>query len=319
MSRIEKRDLERVQYWQGQMLRSRDFRDNEAVEAQRRWWHNRAEHAAFGISRGLEASPADATVTAVLVQPGLAYDCFGRELILERARTIPVPLNSASSSVVLVMSHLNTQDSDRSTATAEVCWTDIHPFDSVEFFWKPKEAVRTENGVPIAQVVSTLTGREIDKKFFRSPTQADASPTVATGTTLRGKTPWQAELLGRISAGQIIEVRTRVNTSAGGFTSVPCYFAWLGGPLLDPRTGLFLPVLFTSIRDEAAGSFTFAYWVFQAGQALQLAFVEGTKVPVPRPDLFVNWIGCQMPPPIPFVPLRDRTSNRLVLKNILKQ
>ena len=320
MTRIEKRDLERLQYWQGQMLRSRDFRDNEAVEAQRRWWHNRAEHAAFGISRGLETSKVDTAVTAVLVQPGLAYDCFGRELILETSQTVLVPSQSASNvrSLVLLIRYVSPKDGEPSTATAEVCWTDsrLNRFDSVEFFWKPKETVRTEDGVPIAQVFYTATERKINPEFFRRPTQADARPTVATGTTLRGKTPWQADTLGRISPGQIIEVRTRVDTSAGGFTSVPCYFAWLGGPLLDPRTGVLLPVLFTSIRDEAAGSFTFAYWVLQAGAVFQRALVEQTKVP--RPDLFVNWIGCQMPPPIPFVPLRDRTSNQLVLKNIVK-
>ena len=332
MTRIEKRDLERLQYWQGQMVRSRDFRDNEAVEAQRRWWHNRAEHAAFGISLGLEASKVDSAVTAVLVRPGLAYDCFGRELILDSAQTVPVPLKSPPNvrSLVLLMKYLSPEDGDRSTATPEVCWTDSHlkKFDAFEFLWKPKEAVRAEDGVPIAQVFYTATVREINLEFFRRPTQADARPTVATGTTLRGKTPWQAQRLGVVDdIGKVVEVRTRVDTSAGGFTSIPCYFGWLGGPLLDPKTGVLLPVLFTSIRDEAADGFTFAYWLFipnpisNGPNPLNAATAEmaSSFEPVPRPDLIVNWIGCQMPVPIPFVPLRDRTSNQLVLKNIVKQ
>ena len=49
MSQTEKRKLERVRYWQGQMLRSRDFNDMHAVEEQRRWWHNRALHNAYGV------------------------------------------------------------------------------------------------------------------------------------------------------------------------------------------------------------------------------------------------------------------------------
>src|SRR6266571_1601325 len=45
-------DLERLRYWQGQMLRGRDFRDQLAIAAQLRWWHNRAIHHAFGIAYG---------------------------------------------------------------------------------------------------------------------------------------------------------------------------------------------------------------------------------------------------------------------------
>jgi len=328
---MEKRELQRIQYWQGQMLRSRDFRDNEAVEAQRRWWHNRAEHAAFGISRGLDAT-ADNTVTAVLVQPGVAYDCFGRELILENAQNIPVPLELNVRSAVLLMKYRSPEGGARSTATAEVCWTDgALKFAAVEFFWEPTEAVRTEDGVAIAQVFYTSTGRQINREFFLRPTQTDARPLVATGTTVRGKTPWQANFLGRVNnAGRIIEVSTRVDTSAAGFTSVPCYFAWLGGPLPDPKTGNLLPLLFSSIRDEAADSFTLAYWVYKTASGSNTfplhpatagdeKFAVTSPPVVERPDLFVVWIGCQMPPAIPFVPLGERTSNRLVLKKILEK
>src|ERR1035438_517824 len=56
MAMVERRELERLRYWQGQMLRSRDFRDDGAIEAQRRWWHNRALHAAFGINYGLQVA-----------------------------------------------------------------------------------------------------------------------------------------------------------------------------------------------------------------------------------------------------------------------
>src|SRR5262249_23851380 len=49
----EQRDLERLRYWQGQMLRSRDFRDQAAQQAELRWWHNRALHNAYGVVAGL--------------------------------------------------------------------------------------------------------------------------------------------------------------------------------------------------------------------------------------------------------------------------
>ena len=49
-------EIERFQYWEGQRLRSRDFRDQIAVEAQLRWWHNRALHGVFGVRYGFHIS-----------------------------------------------------------------------------------------------------------------------------------------------------------------------------------------------------------------------------------------------------------------------
>src|ERR1035441_77211 len=87
MAMVERRELERLRYWQGQMLRSRDFRDDGAIEAQRRWWHNRALHAAFGVNYGLQVAGDASSGTLVLtVTCGLGYDCFGRELILKKDR-----------------------------------------------------------------------------------------------------------------------------------------------------------------------------------------------------------------------------------------
>jgi hypothetical protein len=49
MPRPEPVEIERLRYWQGQKLRSRDFRDQMEMAAQLRWWHNRALHQAFGV------------------------------------------------------------------------------------------------------------------------------------------------------------------------------------------------------------------------------------------------------------------------------
>src|SRR5918912_56411 len=78
-------EIERLRYWQGQKLGSRDFRDQALIEAQLRWWHNRALHNAFGVSRGLQVTrvPDADAFTALSVARGLAYDCYGRELLLQ--------------------------------------------------------------------------------------------------------------------------------------------------------------------------------------------------------------------------------------------
>ena len=86
-------ELERLRYWQGQKLGNKDFRAQALIEAQLRSWHNRALHNAFGISLGLKVTrvPDTDVFTAVSVARGVAYDCYGRELLLQTARDIPLP------------------------------------------------------------------------------------------------------------------------------------------------------------------------------------------------------------------------------------
>src|SRR5829696_1733644 len=81
-------ELQRLRFQQGQQLSSRDFRDQIGIEAQLRWWHNRSLHNAYGIASGFEVEQQD---DSLLVHEGLAYDCRGRELILQQPRAIALP------------------------------------------------------------------------------------------------------------------------------------------------------------------------------------------------------------------------------------
>ena len=339
MSQIEKKELERIRYWQGQVLRSRDFRNNQEVEEQRRWWHNRAEHRAFGVSSGLTpvAIGPEENITAVQIMPGLAYDCFGRELILEQPRIIPVPadasLDQFTGSLILVMSYAATKANAHENS---VCWTPgkTTPAVQVEFFWRPQESFRFEDGVPVAKVNYQPTSiRKLDIDFFRPPPRPKSRPLIATGATIEGKTPWQTQHLASSATETLIEVSVEVNTSSAGFTSVPCYFAWLEGPIVNPKTLEVSRVLLTGIRNETADRFTFLYWfakplgpvppvgplVMVSGLTSGGASLSAVALPppVPRPDFYVSWMGCQMPPVIPFVPMGARTSNRAVSNVVL--
>src|SRR5262245_25900013 len=81
-------EFERFIYRQGQILASRDFRDQQRMEESLRWMHNTALHNAWGVALGYEFTlsgvgpntwDSGETLTA---HPGIAYDYFGRELIL---------------------------------------------------------------------------------------------------------------------------------------------------------------------------------------------------------------------------------------------
>jgi hypothetical protein len=95
-------EMQRLKYWQGQKLLSRDFRDQTSYEAQLRWWHNRALHNAYGVSYGFAVTLID---TRVKVDCGVAYDCYGRELILQTPRELALPEPADDfASVTLVVS-----------------------------------------------------------------------------------------------------------------------------------------------------------------------------------------------------------------------
>lgn len=242
---VERRDLERLSYWQGQMLRSRDFRDDAAFEAQRRWWHNRALHSAFGVSYGLQVALDSTSGEPILtVGCGLAYDCFGRELILREDRPAPPP------------------PPDATTTGAQTLLIQSAP-GGAQLVWEPTSNLGTRNGVPLARATFAASGVTLDETFLEPHARAIARPRLATGDTVRGDTPWEPwniEVVGPegLPQTQSVGVQTRIDTSAAGFTGVPEYFAELQWPnLTNPSTAAFAPAFFPSIADEEPDGFTF--------------------------------------------------------------
>lgn len=310
--KLERQQLERSRYWDGQRLRSEDFRANQRIEEQRRWWHNRAEHQAFGIASGLLVTPFGATVDRVTVSPGVGYDCFGRELVLEQERSLQLPAQFAES-IYLVIRYVQNP-----VSPAGNCWqTTPKPVaEFVEFIWQPKRLFNFTDGVPLAEV-DLLGGKPVFSfDFFRPPPRPQARPLIAVGTTIPGKTPWVIDDT-RLGDAQALQASTEIDTSAGGFTAVPCYFAWLQGPLVDPKTSERLRVIVSRVENEAVDKFRFSYWFV----ATRGSFTHASKNPpqVRRTDLYVSWIGCQMPPALPFVQPSGRGSNQFVLNSLINQ
>jgi hypothetical protein len=329
MPKPEKRKLERVHYWQGQMLRSRDFRDIEAGDAQRRWWHNRALHNAYGVAEGLDCSlPVSARPTGVLVTPGVAYDIFGRELVLEQPQLIPLPIvpPSLTATISLVMRYKPPSHVLRPDESSELCWSagGCIAAGTAEFVWQQGINVNPAEGVAVCRV-DYDKGKAQEPKFqLRASTRPQALPLLASGTTIPGNTPWSPWSAGfTFDANQnqipfLIGVQTWIDTSAAGFTQVPCYFAWLQGALWNPQTRQLTPAIFPSITDESVHGFTFRLWlqairppigaidellnpergiVAAAAAAPSFFFVsdpEEFSLFARQQQLYVSWIGCQM-------------------------
>ncbi len=78
--------ITRVHYFPRQFLRTQDFTDEQAYHIAMRRRHNVAHHT-WGIASGLEVVLADGNF---YVQPGVAIDGYGRELVLSQKQ----PLNA---------------------------------------------------------------------------------------------------------------------------------------------------------------------------------------------------------------------------------
>lgn len=317
----ERRKLERVRYWQGQMLRARDFRNLEEVEAQRRWWHNRAVHNAFGIAEGLECAflGTASKSPAITVKPGVAYDSFGRELILERTATISLPQNISlkfSGAMSLLMRFKPLSSGGDGRAPAGLCWCSFGSIaaGTAEFVWREGERFDPSAGVAVC-AVSFEQGRalpRLDPNLKISSTRPVARPLLGSGATIPGNTAWEPWSMGFTvdengnPIPNYLGVETWIDTSAAGFTRVPCYFASLEGPLWSPATRRLVPALFPSIGNESVGGFTFRLWLqvieppqaeIEEAIATSFRFITWPadfSLYARQEGLYVSWIGCQM-------------------------
>jgi hypothetical protein len=328
MSQTENRKLERVRYWQGQMLRSRDFNNIHAAEEQRRWWHNRALHNAYGVYQDTPQPffiEINADKTAVTVTPGLAYDSFGRELILQAKQTVPLPAGMRDKDEFLLLIRYRTpQPNECRDNLSGACYTDDMPPRPgfAEFIWKRPEQCSFTDGVPLITLVvdSSAKDKLSLKALAQSPSVRPlARPQLGSGYTVPGNTPWDLWTSGEEFAREqeVYGVQTRIDTSAAGFTESPCYFAWLQGDLFSPQTGQLAVAMFTSIAEESLNSFIFRIAFPQQRQqfteigAPVPTAAAGLSRPSPvtarefalfahRQNLYVNWVGCQKNASAPF-------------------
>lgn len=268
MAAIIPENTERFRYWQGQKLLSRDLRDQFATDAQMRWWHNRALHNAYGVRQGLKVTEEDG---GIVVGDGVAYDCFGRELILHCSRTIA---RDSAGKTVLMIRYKETAEFVSHSDLLDVCapcGTSASPnAEEPEFFWADAKTFSFRDGVPL----SKLDGKENDV-FIPPVSRPLARPRISKGATVPGDTAWEiwSETFRNINSkakviisGAVkheVGIQVKIDTSAAGFTKTPCYFAWLQGQVWGAGIGkkTFFPIPFDHITNASINGFTFRLWL----------------------------------------------------------
>ena len=257
---MEQRELERLHYWQGQQLHSRDFHDLAQIEDQLRWWHNRSLHEIPGVREGFDVQVEG---NALLIGCGLAYDGYGRELIHAQETIWPVDDTLPPEGLFLFVQAASSREGKRSWRGACIPAQVERSRKQVEFIWVRANEISTQNGVRLGRVylgTDKLLHFEHEHRFARP----FARPRIASGSTIPGATDWE---LWELKAGELIRsdqvlgLQVRVDSSTAGFIRSPCYFAWLHGVnwmnIQGEKLGLFDILTVEHIDEVSTHGFTF--------------------------------------------------------------
>lgn len=272
MAASDERRLERLRYRAGQLLRSKDFRDQQTIETQLRGWHNRALHNAYGIAKGALGTLAVkemADQRGVTVETGIAYDYFGSELVLANTRT--VQFTSAQDPMFLVIRRQNQHGGHKSDPSPACFMCSAGGAIDTELVWMLVKDFSFRDGVPLARTRLSAGTVRLDPNFRARHARAFARPQIATGTTIPGATSWEVWDIAPATRASLpmsqlaLSLQVRIDISSAGFTTPPDCFAFLQGPLVvkeeseDPEA----PVAKVSLYFEHVDEVTIHSFVFR--------------------------------------------------------
>jgi hypothetical protein len=241
---------ERLLHQHGEALLRRDFAAQSDQDDQLRWWHNRALHGAYGVSEGLSVSTLNPGGQAK-VSPGVAFDAFGRELILEQRRIIDVPETGVEYLLVLSYERPPQTCGER---LGGLCQDGPFAHAGVRLQWVRRAAFSLADGVPLAILNERA---ECAERWSLPLARSQARPRIGHGLVVVDDEfdfgPWTEEMFEEPFQ---LGVQLEIDTSAAGFTAVPCYFVELTIFPPDPFSIPFLTVMARNhIHAPEAGRF----------------------------------------------------------------
>ncbi len=299
MSEPDPIELQRMTFQQGQGLLSADRRDQVAIEAQLRAWHNRAKHNAYGVSEGMTV---ELKATEAVIAPGLAYDVRGRELILQKPHRISFPdAGSGTATTWFLLARYKATSEYASGAEIDCqCFGAASPFlETPAFLWKLESDWHPQDGVPITSVIVDAAGVTNNPAFVRPREHGLKRRRIATGATLAGSTEWEVWEFAGVGFKIPIGVQVKVDTSQSGFTRPPCYFAWLQRAATNPLERVQIVAPFCHIGETSFDSFTFHAWMPLVAmlpptdQGTFRRVNTGFSFQNARRDFYVSWMAIE--------------------------
>jgi hypothetical protein len=246
--------LERIQFFNGQRLLASDLQSLESFDRDVRWLHNYSLHGA-GIGSGFAVTgkKGDRQVT---ISPGYALDALGREIILTMPDTEQVPPvadNGAGKPVLYDL--LVSYPPDANLIPSETREGDCAPLGTVRVHEQPvfcwarltddgtqpadarlKDLVQQQMMIVLAQVaIQNCQLKDDVSVAVRRNVRPPKQPRIACGTMSVTPKDLQSTKFSTggteeaASSTSVASGRVTVNTSSGGFSSTPSYFARIRG------------------------------------------------------------------------------------------
>ena len=186
--------------------------------------HMVAVHKTWGIALGFEVEVAPGNV---FVGPGIAYDCRGREIVSASTFAVDVPVLSPGSKaaggwfdLVIRYNDLDAREGGcfgTPSAQERPVWAWYFAGAMTETDPPLADAVRLGEDLPLARFGISATGQVVRLDFrFRRHAQGLVRPHIASG-----------EVAAQLDFGDDLLASVQVDTSAGGFSRTPFYFASL--------------------------------------------------------------------------------------------
>ncbi len=252
--------LERIEFLDGQQLTAEDLTALDDSNTQLRWLHARSLHSwGIGIGFDVKGNRGD---SSVMIGPGYAVDCLGREVILtsERTKTVPaVPgqTDGTEATYYLIAAYLGDADQAVAEKRPGICV----PGGTVRLTEEPLLAWRLPNELREGQdlilarayILNCQLSRPLSlaERRYARPSQ---QPYIGAGQTVAGGTSWKVWL---DSKNQPIGVMTVVDTSSALFRTIPTYMAHIVGErLLVNKANPIVLVVFAGVVDATPDRFT---------------------------------------------------------------
>ena len=222
--------LERATFFDGQRLTANDLHAVQQYHRELRWLHNRSLHS-WGIAFGYVVSGARGD-RVVRLEPGLALDCQGRELILGEGQTLNIPAISGDDqgnpvTYYLTASYAANEDLEP-TRRKGVCDTQgavRYPETPVIRWLKPDEFIYGEDIILATIKVKNCQLDEDVSGSSRRDAIPPQQPYVSAGQSAANQTiwrPWPNET-------NPVGLTTVVSTASAGFRATPRYQARVAG------------------------------------------------------------------------------------------
>jgi hypothetical protein len=174
--------FKRVNFFEGQLLTESDLRDEQEYHNGKRKMLNRCRYGS-GVLCGLEVI---VTGRSVLVKPGLALDCYGREIYVAEPTKIE---QSAERRPMYLLAEYYEYESDpipgisdtesgeqiqysRVTEGAKLSWSAENPMDRHQHQDRRWISCGDDHPVPLALVTQERGRLQVDKEFAKTVNQA---------------------------------------------------------------------------------------------------------------------------------------------------